>query len=362
MKKLKIKDKSYDLPIFLPDATLGVVRTLDNRDLSEAGINGVVVNTYHLVTNPGTNLIKKVGGIKKFMNFEGLVVSDSGGWQIFSLIHRKNNRGKITNKGVEFSVGKGKKSVFTPEESINIQLDIKSDVVICLDDFTSPNASKKQTTKSVDRTILWAKKSKVEFEKQIKKRKISKKDRPLLFAVIQGDKIKKERKRCAEELLKIGFDGYGFGGYAIDEKSGGLDFDLAKYIADLIPKNAYKFSLGTGKPLDIARLWKMGWQIFDCTLPTRDARHKRLYVFKKNPKNAKTLLKKESHGYLYINKHKYKTDNDPISNFCDCYTCKNHTRAYLHHLFKLDDVLAYRLATIHNLKTFSKVVEVLKKS
>lgn len=356
MKTLTIKNKTYKLPMFLPDATLGVTRSLDSFDLKKAGIRGAVVNTYHLMSDPGMEVLKKIGGIKKFMNFNGLITSDSGGWQVFSLIHRHNEKGTITDEGVTFPVGKNKKEVFTPEKSIQTQFDISSDVIVCLDDFTPPGSSNEKIKESVRRSVLWARRCRKEYDKIIKRRKIKTKDKPKILAVIQGDFNKELRKKCAEELMEIGFDGFGFGGYPI-KKNGKLDWGLSQFVADLIPDNKIKFALGVGRPCDIAVLQKMGWDIFDCTLPTRDARHKRLYVFSKKFQRTKDLTDSKSYDFVYIHRGKYAKDLGPIDPTCDCSTCKNFSRAYLHHLFKINDTLAFRLATIHNLRMFSRVIE-----
>ncbi len=358
-KSLTIKNKRYPLPIFLPDATQAVTRSLDSYDLKKIKVKGVVVNTYHLLSQPGMKVLKKAGGIKNFMNFDGLVVSDSGGWQVFSLIHRKKGRGKITDQGVFFPIGKNRHKLFSPEESIQTQFDIGSDIMICLDDFTDPQADKKQIKKSIERTILWAKKSKQEFERQIKRRKLTSQNRPHLFAVIQGGWDKQLRKYCAEELLKIGFDGYGYGGYTVNDKNE-QDIKLAKYVAELIPDGYPKFALGSGKLSDIIRLNEVGWDIFDCVLPTRDARHQRLYAFKKNPQEKSIFKKKEFYQNLYIKKGKYANDLKPISKFCDCPTCQNYSRAYLRHLFKIGDFTAFRLASLHNLRAYTQTINILK--
>ncbi|MBD3244617.1 MAG: tRNA-guanine transglycosylase [Candidatus Moranbacteria bacterium] len=361
-KQICIKGKKYKLPIYLPDATRAVVKTVDSLDLVKASVKGAVVNTYHLMTEPGVSVLKKLGGIKAFMNFPGLITSDSGGWQIFSLIHRNKNQGKITDEGVAFSVGKGNRELFSPEKSIETQFDIGSDIIVCLDDFTPPRAKKKQIVESVNRTLKWAKVSKDHYQKLLKQRKISNKKRPFLFAVIQGDNDKELRAYCAEKLLEMGgFDGFGFGGYPMDE-NGRLNLDLAKYVCDLIPNNYFKFALGVGKPQEIAACFNFGWQIFDCTLPTRDGRHMRLYVFNKNPKKIDDLMQVKNHGYLYINREKYRRDQRKISDFCDCHTCKNYSRSYLHHLFNINDATAYRLATLHNLRIYTKTMEVLRQA
>ncbi|MBT7349245.1 queuine tRNA-ribosyltransferase family protein [candidate division WWE3 bacterium] len=355
--EVKIKGQVHKLPIFLPDATRAVTKSIDSLDMTASNVRGAVVNTYHLMTEPGTDVLQKFGGVKDFMNYEGLVVSDSGGWQVFSLIHRSGLPGKITDEGVTFSLGGAKDQLFSPEKSIKVQFDIGSDIIICLDDFTPPEASKAENEATVDRTTLWAKRCKREYENQLIKRKLSTDERPMIFAVVQGHKDKDLRKKSADSLKAIGFDGYGFGGYLIDE-SGNLDLEMSKYIADLIPSDRIKFALGFGKPWDIASLYKMGWDIFDCTLPTRDARHMRLYTFSGKPEEL-DLAKRESYELLSINRGKFVEDQSPISPYCSCHTCKNYSRAYINHLFRIKDTSAYRLATIHNLWTYNKVIEVI---
>lgn len=360
MKQVTIKGKTYTLPIYLPDATRGVTKSLDSQDLNTAGIKGVVVNTYHLQTSPGIKVLKKFGGIKKFMNFDGLVVSDSGGWQVFSLIHRSKTGGKITDEGVEFVIGGGKKEIFTPEDSIKIQFEIGSDIVICLDDFTPPDADFEHADETVSRTVLWAKRSKKEYERQLKKRKLTEKTRPYLLSVIQGGYFYDLRKRCVEELVKLDFDAYGYGGYVISAE-GKLDLEISKFIAELIPDNKLKFALGFGRPNDISSLFKLGWDVFDCTLPTRDARHMRLYAFSKHPEKIKLEKETDYYSYVYINKSVHELDSGPIDNFCDCAVCKNYSKAYLRHLFKIGDISAFRLASIHNLRFYAKLLELLSR-
>ena len=349
MKEVTIKGKTYVLPQYLPDATRGYVKSVDPTDLVSSGIKGVMVNTYHLIENPGLEVIKKAGGIKKYMGFDGLVSSDSGGWQMFSLIHRNSKAGKITDDGVTFRFGNGKKGLVTPEDIIKAQFRLGSDIMICLDDFSPPDGDKKRVKESVSRTIYWAERSKKEFEKQLKEYKFTSNNRPFILAPVQGGKDKKLRKHCAEELIKIGFDAYGFGGYVVDE-CGNWDMDMSEYLVSLLPKDSIKFALGIGRINDVYRLAKMGWDIFDCTLPTRDARHKRLYILNKEKNDC---------SYMYMGKTKNADNFNPIDPSCDCLTCKNHTVSYLNHLFNTKDPLAYRLASIHNLRTYSRLIESL---
>ena len=355
-KKLISKGVEYSYPLFLTDATFGVVKSLDSIDIKNAQINGIVVNTYHLLNNPSSKTIQSLGGIKKYMSYEGLVVTDSGGWQIFSLIHRNKKAGKITNDGVVFSYGNLKGTLFTPEDCIDTQFEIGSDIIICLDDFTPPDVSKEKTHDTVLRTISWANRCKNQYEKNLEKYGFDKNNRPLLFAVVQGGNFIDERKFCIDKLLEFGFDGYGFGGYMIDE-NGNLDLEVSEKLAKLIPDEFFKFALGVGDPYQVLKCLEYGWELFDCTLPTRDARHKRLYLFTSENLTKENINDKSFFKYTYIGKDKYINSNEKISEFCDCYTCKNFSLGYLNHLFKINSVSAQRLASIHNLRFYSMLFE-----
>ncbi|OGJ37230.1 MAG: hypothetical protein A2383_03395 [Candidatus Pacebacteria bacterium RIFOXYB1_FULL_39_46] len=366
LKKFSVRNKTYSLPIFLPDATLGVVRGLSSQQVAQAKIKGVVINTYHLMSKPGTKILNKVGGIKSFMNWDGLTVSDSGGFQLFSLIHSNPKLGKIIDDGVILysSEKQRKKTLFTPENSIQVQFAINSDIMICLDDFSPIDASPTRLKQSVKRTIDWAYRCKIEFEKQCQTKKLIGKNRPLLLAVVQGHRDYQLRQKCAEELVKIGFDGYGFGGWPFDDQ-GNFDYEMARVTAEATPDNKLLFALGVGSPTNIMRLREMGYDLFDCVLPTRDARHQRLYVFNQDPakldlhkiKSAKTA---NWYEFLYLDRGKYATDFSPVNQYCACPVCQNHTKAYLHHLFKIKDGLAYQLASAHNLHFYAQVMKNLK--
>lgn len=362
VRELKIKGKSYKLPIYLPDGTRAVVRALDTTDLKATGIEGMVVNTYHLMTMPGTSILDAAGGVKKFMNWDGLVVSDSGGFQVLSLIHQHPNFGKINDDEVIFytsSNGEKRKYHFTPERSIQVQFSIGSDIIVCLDDCPNLNAKDKELEIAVNRTINWAKRCKLEFEKQIKQRKMNEDSRPLLMAVVQGGENKELRKYCADELLKIGFDLYGYGGFPMDE-NGKFRYNTLKLVSDLLPNDMVKFALGVGTPQDIVDGFKMGYRVFDCVLPTRDGRHKRLYNFTKDPDLMDLLNEEKVFEFFDIKSEKNSRDFSPISQYCDCLTCQKYTRSYLYHLFKIEEFTAGRLASIHNLRTYSKLIERLR--
>jgi queuine tRNA-ribosyltransferase len=365
--QLVLKNQTYDLPLYFPDATLGVVRSLSSIEVANLGIQGAVINTYHLKDRPGIRILNKLGGIKQLMNWPGLTASDSGGFQLFSLIQKDSSLGKITDKGVVLYSGKNRshKHLFTPEDSIKVQFAINSDMMICLDDFTPDDAGQARIEKSVERTLNWAKRCKQEFERQLEKNDFNQNNRPILIAPIQGHRNKQLRKKCAEGLLKIGFDGYGLGGWPF-VKPGVFDYETCAYNASLTPDNKLRFALGIGSPENIVELTQMGYHIFDCVLPTRDARHQRLYIFKQDPDKIDLFAqtnqeqKPDWYDYVYINRGAFKTDQTPLSNNCDCFTCQHHSRAYLNHLFKAKDTLAYRLATTHNLRFYARLMRRLQ--
>lgn len=362
LKNFFIQEKNLSLPIYFPDATRGVIRSLDSQDLQNSKVEGVVVNSFHLMSKPGQSVLKSLGGAKNFMNWNGLVVSDSGGFQLLSLVYENNSFGKIDDNGITFyrdSKGQKSRHILTPEKSIQIQFNIGADIMICLDDCPSAKATYEDHKKSVERTIKWAGRSIDEYRKQILNKRLS--NSPLLFAVIHGGESKELREKCASELIKIGFNGYCFGGWPI-KSSGELNYDILSYTASLMPDNLPKFALGVGNPKAIVDCVKMGYNMFDCVLPTRDARHKRLYVFIKDPEKIDIFNEEKITDFLYISDEKYVRDPRPISQYCDCHTCSNYSRGYLNHLFEIEDPLSWRLATIHNLRTYTKLIEILRKN
>lgn len=333
------------LPAFFPDATYGQVKSIEIKDLKKSKTQGLVVNALHLFQRKNIPTIKQFGGIHKYIKFKKTIISDSGGFQIMSLIHKNLTLGKITEKGATF-MNDDKKIELTPEKCIEIQLNIGSDIIMCLDDCTKPELTLNEQSKSVKRTIRWAKRCKIHFDKLTK----NKKKKPLLFAIIQGGESKKLRKKCAKELLKLNFDGYSFGGWPI--KNGKLLKEILKYTSDLIPNQYPKYAMGIGKPQDIIECTKLGYNLFDCVIPTREARHKRLYIFHKNPK--KNI--KGSFSFVKINL-KSKNSEKKVSDFCDCELCSNYNRKELFEMFRNEPEMAKRLSTIHNLRFYSMLME-----
>ena len=351
-----VNGKKLPLPVFFPDATRAVLKTLDTQDIKNTKTPGILVNTFHLYLGLGKRVLKAHKGVGGFMNWQGGIISDSGGFQVMSMIKSNPAQGKVTDQGVIYRPSRNKKIIFTPEDSIKFQSIIKPDMLVVLDDFTPPGCSHEQAEETVNRTILWAKRCKVAYQKIYAK--IPKSKRPYLLAVVQGGDYLDLRQYCAKELVKVGFDGFGYGGWPL-KANGEFNYEVAKTIADSTPKDYLLYGLGIGKPDEIVKLVKMGYHIFDCVLPTRDARHKRLYVYTTDSIDKINLEDPKFYKYLVPTKQKYYSDTTPISTACDCHLCINYTKSYLSHLFKIDDPTAKRLATIHNLRFYSLLMEKL---
>ena len=356
-------------PFFMPDATRGFVKLLSEKEVKMTKTPAMVVNTFHLYLQPGQALIKKAKGIHKFMDCSRPLLSDSGGFQVFSLIHRSRNMGKIDDEKVIFkSPIDGSRHELTPEKSIQIQFDLGVDMMVCLDDCPPNEFLRVDLEKAVTRTIAWAKRCKVEYLKQLKLRKITEAQRPLLFCVVQGGAELDLRERCAQELAAIGFDGYGFGARPIDQKGNFLAEVMFK-TASYIPKEAIRFALGVGTPDDIYRSYLMGWDMFDCVIPTREGRHGRLFNFTSQfkgfacPKNLNKPVKIAPKFYqtLNINNAEYINDFSPINVKSRIPELRRYTKAYLHHLFKANEPLGQKLASLNNLEFFADLTDYLRK-
>jgi len=348
-------------PFFMPDATRAVLKGLNSADTQKLGLQSMVVNTYHLYLQPGIQLVKKAKGVHNFMNWNKSLLSDSGGFQVYSLIHKNSKLGRITDKEVIFkSPLDGSLHKLTPEKSIQIQFDLGVDMIVCLDDCPPNDLNNKAMELSIERTVAWAKRCKQEYDKQIKKRKITN-NQPLLFGVIQGGTDLAMRKKCADALVEIKFDGYGFGARPIDSEGKFLD-KVLDYTADLIPKESLRFGLGIGTPEDIVRCVQLGWDMFDCVIPTREGRHGRLFLQKRNSKfqipnskkisNNKFQNSKRFYETININNTKFKKDLSPINKDSKLPELQEYSKAYLHHLFKIKEPLGQRLASLNNLEFY----------
>lgn len=347
------------LPLFFPDATRAFVKAVDSEDLRNTKTPGILVNTYHLYKDVGSEVIKKFAGVRRFMNWDGAIISDSGGFQIMSLIKSDAKRGIVTDEGVTFKPFGEKAITLTPEVSIRFQMELNTDLVVVLDDFTPPNAKLDVAKDTVRRTILWAVRSKREFLKICEEQKIKKSDRPYIIGVVQGGDYLDLRKECTKRLVEIGFDGLGYGGWPVNK--GNFNYDVAKTIAEHTPKDYFLYGLGIGKPHEIVECFKLGYTIFDCVLPTRDARHKRLYIYNATSIDEINVYSQNFYSYYFPDKERYYKDTYLVDSACDCLLCTKYSRAYLAHLFKSKEVSALRLATIHNLRFYSILMEKLQK-
>ena len=347
------------LPAFFPDGTRGVVKCVDAKDLENCNIQGIVMNTYHLMLKPGLSVIKSLDGLNKMTAWNRPIITDSGGFQVFSLIRENPSMGEIRQNEIIFRTDK-KKHNLSPEKCIQAQLTLGSDVIMALDYCTHPNDPIEVQVKSVDTTIRWAKKCMDVFLRANEHNSRRGGNLPpALFGIIQGGNEKTLRKECANALIDIGYKGgFGFGGWPLDEQ-GQLCEDILAYTAELMP-DGIKYAMGIGKPENIVKCVKMGYNLFDCVIPTREARHNRLYIFNEIfEKKEHITLDNNFYKYYYILDDSNRRDPRPVSSLCDCLTCTNYSRGYLRHLVSIGDSLGLRLATIHNLRFFSMLMETL---
>ena len=342
------------LPAFLPDATRAVIRCLDADDLRACGVQGLVVNTFHLTTHPGVTVVSALGGVHSFMGWSGPVLSDSGGFQVYSLLSGSRKQGSVTRRGFTYRVAPGAgKKVLTPEKCIRAQFQLGADVIVCLDHCVPLDAPPEQQREALENTVLWAGACGSEFERLAEQTG----RRPLLFAVVQGGKDQALRRECAERLVEIGFDGYGYGGWPVDKE--GRLLDVVGAVAEMIPAHALRWALGIGKPEHVVRSVACGYDLFDCVIPTRDARHGRLYAFTGPP----GLTDLDADGFyecVYPLDRKHVRDPAPVDATCDCPCCGRYSRAYLHHLFRIRDPLGFRVATVQNLRFYARLMELLR--
>ena len=278
-KSLTIAGKRISLPTFVPDGTFGVVRSIDAQDLKNCGIQAVMMNTFHIMQKPGSSTVMALDGLHHFSGWQGLIFTDSGGFQAYSLMKENSKFGQVNSDGISFiPEGSQRKFLLTPEKCIRLQINYGSNLLFCLDDCTHVDEPDADQKTAVERTIAWAKRCKTEYKKTIEQKKIEKHQRPLLFGIVQGGNSRELRKKCADALLEIGFDGYGFGGWPLNN-AGELVEDMVAYLREIIPTNFPLHALGIGHPAFVAKSFSLGYDLFDSAMPTRDARHGRLYRF-----------------------------------------------------------------------------------
>ena len=356
VRELLLPAGTLKLPAFFPDATYGAVKCTDVNDVDEAHLYGMEMNTWHLYNKPGAKLIKSLGGLKKFSGWNGAVLTDSGGFQLYSQIRENAEYGEIREKEILFRPDmNAEKLHYTPEKCIQAQFMYGSDIMMALDLCTHPNDPAEEQRRSVELTVKWHRRCREEYDRLVKN---VKGQRPLLFGIVQGGADRALREQCGSELEKIGFDGYGFGGWPTDE-NGKLYTEVLQMAADAMPDNKVKYAMGVGRPEEIVTLVKMGYSLFDCVIPTREARHQRLYVFEQGQDTSEGVMREDGKFYrfLYILDETHTRDPRPVDETCDCPLCRRYSRAYLQHLFKVGDPSAQRLATAHNLRFYGRLME-----
>lgn len=322
-------------PIFMPVGTVGSVKALGPDDLAAIGAPIILGNTYHLYLRPGDDLVARHGGLHGFASWPGSILTDSGGFQVFSLGALR----KIHPEGVEFrSHLDGSRHFFTPQKVIDIQRNLNSDIMMVLDECVPYGADRAYTEKSLELTSSWAGMARKAWPKNS--------GQNLLFGIVQGGFFKDLRARSAAEIGELDFDGMAIGGLSVGEGKGEMH-DMLAFTADLLPRDKPRYLMGVGSPLDIALGISRGVDMFDCVLPTRNARNGTLYT---------------SLGKVNIKRREYADSEDALDPACDCYTCRNFSRAYLRHLYTSRELLSYRLNTLHNLTYFLKLVREARKA
>jgi len=332
--KFETQHGSFTTPVFMPVGTVGTIKAISTKEIFELGYEIILGNTYHLYLRPGIEVIKSFDGIHNFINWDGSILTDSGGYQVFSL----NSLRKIKKNGVEFrSHIDGSKHFFTPENVLEYQLLFGSDIAMVLDVCPPYPAKYEEVKEAVILTNDWAKRS-IEKAKHFDKMKV--------FGIVQGGVYEDLRRFSAEYLVKLNFDGYAIGGLGIGESKEEM-WKMVEEVLKILPEDKPRYLMGIGKPEDFVEGIKRGIDMFDCVVPTRNARNGTLYT---------------SNGRVLIKKEKYKYDKNPVDLNCNCFTCKNYSRAYLRHLFTIGEVLALRLNTIHNLHYYFSLIKNIRQA
>ena len=323
----------YDTPMFMPVGTQATVKTLSPEELKDMNAGIILSNTYHLWLRPGEDIINEAGGLHKFMNWNGPILTDSGGFQVFSLANPKD----ISEEGVKFKNHLNGDNLFlTPEKSIQIQNKLDSDIAMSFDECIGWPASHDYCKQSVERTLRWAKRGKDVFNNE----------RQSLFGIVQGGEYPDLREYCAKELVKMNFDGYSVGGTSVGEDKDTM-YKMVSMSTKHLPENKVRYLMGVGDPIDIIENVIRGIDIFDCVSPTRLARH------------GHALTK---YGKINLKNAKYKRDFTPIEDTCDCYACKNYTKSYIKHLINANETFGARLLSIHNIRYLIRLTEDLRET
>jgi len=354
--KIDIGGIEVETPVFMPVGTQATVKSLDSDEVKELSNNIILSNTYHLYLRPGIEVIEEAGGLHSFMNWDRLILTDSGGFQVFSL----KDLVKVDDEGVQFkSHIDGSSHFFSPEKVVELQLRMGSNIIMPLDEPVSPEANPEQTKIALQRTHKWAKKSLETFKKlkvNIPRKEVKSfnnkdtieriRNENYHFGIVQGGFSKELRKESVEFICSLDFDGFAIGGLSVGEEKE-KTYEILNYTASLMPKEKPRYLMGVGTPEDIIIAVENGIDMFDCVFPTRAGRRGLFFT---------------SIGRINIRNKKYEKDFSKPDPNCDCYTCRNYSRAYIRHLVKAEEILAYRLVTIHNLYFFKKLMEQIRES
>ncbi len=325
---------SVKTPVFMPVGTLATVKSLSPEELEQMGVEIILGNTYHLYLRPGCDVIDRFDGLHRFMNWNNPILTDSGGFQIFSLARLT----RIKEEGAAFqSHIDGSSHLLTPEKSMDIQIRLNSDIAMCLDQCIQYPATRDETKTALNLTTRWARRCKDHWEARAD-------GDNALFGIVQGGMYPDLRKQSADGLGDIGFSGYAVGGLSVGEPKETL-LEMAQCTLSLLPDEKPKYIMGVGTPEDLVDLVALGADMFDCVMPTRNARNGQLFT---------------SNGTLNICNARYRTDADPIDPGCGCYVCRNYSRAYLRHLYMTRELFAYRLNTLHNVYYYIHLMEEIR--
>jgi len=339
---IQTQHSTIQTPVFMPVGTAAAVKAVDTIDLkTHLNPQIILANTYHLYLRPSSQVIRDLGGLHRFSKFEKSFLTDSGGFQAFSL----NSNSKIYDEGIEFvSHIDGSKHLFTPQKVLDIQYDLGSDIMMILDDLPALPATKQRIKDSITKTTRWAKES-IEYHKQKQSQGVGLNQN--IFAIIQGGIDKEFRKISAQELTAIkDFDGFAIGGLSVGESSQDM-YDTVEFTTPLMPKDKPRYLMGVGTPEDLVENVQRGIDMFDCVMPTRNARNGTLFT---------------SFGKINIRNAKFKTDPKPIDEECDCVVCQNYSRGYLNHLIRAKELSFFRLASLHNLHYYLNLMKQMRQA
>ena len=332
--RLTFRRGTVETPAFMPVGTYGTVKSVTPEEVRASGAEIILGNTFHLMLRPGTEIIRKHTGLHEFMNWPGPILTDSGGFQVFSLVDLR----KLSEEGVRFkSPVNGDPVLLTPERSMEVQHELNADVTMIFDECTAYPASEAEARESMELSLRWARRSRDRFDEL----KAAEPDRgEALFGIVQGGIYDELREASLDGLKEIGFDGYAIGGLAVGEPPDERD-QVLDFLSTRLPADAPRYLMGVGTPLDIAEAVSRGVDMFDCVIPTRHARNGQLFT---------------SRGTVKFRHARYAEDLSPPDPECDCYTCSNYSLAYLKHLEKCGEILGPRLATIHNLHYYQTLM------